>query len=186
MNLFLRLLMVFVKASLSGQRVSVFDTTIVKSRVMLTDQDMFAHMTNSRYFSFSDLATINYIIRTGSWKTLRKRALFPVVCSESVVFSRMLRAHQAFEIRTHLVGWTGTYLCLEHNFCRNDDVTACARIVARFASRKKEKITMEDIVALLGIEGNSPALPDTYNAMIADIDSARRQTAPERPGNGGR
>ncbi len=173
MNLFLRLLMVFVRARLSGKPVSVFDTTTIRSRVMLTDQDMFAHMTNSRYFSFSDLATINFIVRTGSWKKLRKRGWFPVVSSESVVFARMLRAHQAFVVRTRLVGWDDTYLCLEHTFLRAEKTTATVRIVARFASRKKTQVTMSDITGLLGIDDTSPQLPQGFQSMIDQIHAAR-------------
>ena len=140
MNLFIRLLMTFLRAKLARGQANLFDTTRIRSRVMLTDQDMFAHMTNSRYFSFSDLAIINYIVRTGCWTKLRKQGWFPVVASETVIFSGMLRAHQAFEVETRLVGWTGTYICLEHRFMRNSRERARVRIVARFASRKRERV----------------------------------------------
>ncbi|WP_300378982.1 acyl-CoA thioesterase [Henriciella sp.] len=173
MNLFLRLLMTFLRARLSRERPGLFDITRIRSRVMLTDQDMFAHMTNSRYFSFSDLAIINYIIRTGCWKKLRKQGWFPVVCSETVVFSRMLRAHQAFEIETHLVGWTSTYICLEHRFTRKNKETARVRIVARFASRRQERVSMDDITRLLDVETASPPLDEAYQGMIADVEAAR-------------
>ncbi|WP_084399929.1 acyl-CoA thioesterase [Henriciella aquimarina] len=173
MNLFLRLLMTFIRARLSKETPGLFETTRIRSRVMLTDQDMFAHMTNSRYFSFSDLAIINYIVRTGCWTKLRKQGWFPVVCSESVTFARMLRAHQAFTVETRLVGWTDTYICLEHCFLRGKKETATVRIVARFASRKKDRVLMEDVTALLGVEDASPELPDTYLGMIDDVQEAR-------------
>ncbi|WP_300392938.1 thioesterase family protein [Henriciella sp.] len=173
MNLFLRLVLTFIRASLSKKKAGILDTTRIRSRVMLTDQDMFAHMTNSRYFSFSDLAIINYIIRTGAWKKLRKRGWFPVVCSEIAVFGGMLSAHQAFEVATRLVGWTDTYLCLEHRFLRNGRETARVRLVARFASRGKEKVTVADVVDLLGLTEESPPLSEEFHAMIADVQAAR-------------
>jgi len=177
MNLFFRLVFVFLRASFSGARVSLFDTTRLRSRVMLTDQDMFAHMTNSRYFSFSDLAVINYIVRTGTWPKLRKRGWFPVVCAESVTFSRMLSWRDRFEIETHLVGWTDTYMCLQHDFIRNGKTGATVRIISRFASRKRDRVTMDDVVAYLGVQRSSPALPAEFQNMVTDVEAARQHRA---------
>lgn len=173
MNLFLRLLLTFIRASLARERPGLLDTTCIRSRVMLTDQDMFSHMTNSRYFSFSDLGIINYVVRTGAWQKLRKRGWFPVVCAEAVTFAGMLRAHQAFTVETRLVGWSDTYLCLEHRFLRRGEETARVNIVARIASRRKEKVSMADLVALLGVEQTSPSLSETFLGMISDIEAAR-------------
>ncbi|RIJ28225.1 thioesterase family protein [Henriciella mobilis] len=173
MNLFLRLVLTFLRASFSTKRASLFDTTEIRSRVMLTDQDMFSHMTNSRYFSFSDLGIINYVVRTGAWKQFRKRGWFPVVCAESVTFAGMLRAHQTFSVETRLVGWSETYLCLEHRFLHKASETARVCIVARIASRSKEKVTIDDLVKLLGVSESSPPLGDTYLGLISDVEAAR-------------
>ncbi|MEM5517619.1 thioesterase family protein [Henriciella sp. AS95] len=174
MNLFFRLLCVFFKAYFSKKDTHYLDETEIRSRVMLTDQDMFAHMTNSRYFSFSDLATIDYIIRTNAWALLRKRGWMPVVASEAVAFRRMLRAHQAFKVTTRLVGWNDTYLCLEHRFVRDEEETALLRVVARFASRKKsERVLIKDVTKLLGITQASPPLPREFQNMIDDIQTFR-------------
>lgn len=173
MNLFLRLVLTFIRASLSRKRSGLLDTTRIRSRVMLTDQDMFAHMTNSRYFSFSDLAIVNYIIRTGALGKLRKKGWNPVVCAETAVFASMLRAHQSFEVATRLVGWTDKYICLEHRFLRNGEETARVRIVARFASRSREKVSTHDVIALLGITETSPPLSEEFQGLVSDVEAAR-------------
>lgn len=174
MNLFFRLLLVFIRAHFSKKDADVFDETEIRSRVMLTDQDMFAHMTNSRYFSFSDLAITNYIIRTNCWARLRKRGWVPVVVAESVTISKMLKAHQAFSVKTRLVGWDDRYICLEHDFIRDAQKTARVRIVARFASSKKgERVMMADVLELLGVERQSPPLPEPYLRLIEDIRADR-------------
>ncbi len=170
--------MVFIRASLSKQRVSVFATTRIRSRVMITDQDMFAHMTNSRYFSFSDLGVINYIVRTGAWPKLRKKGWFPVVCAESVVFTKMLRSPQGFEVQTRLAGWDDTYICLRHDFIRDEQTTATVRIVARFASRKRQKVVMSDVTSLLDIDAASPPLGRDFLDMIENIEAARSVREP--------
>lgn len=188
MNLFLRLLLVFIRASLSKKDTSIFGSTKLKSRVMLGDQDMFAHMTNSRYFSFSDLGTINFIIRTGCWSHLRKRGWFPVICSEKGVFVRMLRWRQAFEVETRIAGWTDTHICLEHTFLRGDDLVARVKLVARFASRKKgERVTIPDVTALLGVEEAPPSMSEDFASMVAEVETARAGRARARlQENGGR
>ena len=173
MNLFLRLLVTFIRASLSREKPGFLDTTRIRSRVMLTDQDMFAHMTNSRYFSFSDLAVINYIVRTGAWPKLRRKGWFPVVAAETVVFASMLRAHQAFEVTTRLVGWTDTFICIEHRFLRDGTETARVRLIARFASRKNERVSVDQVRDLLGITDASPPLDEAFLALLADVESAR-------------
>ncbi|MGB3627091.1 MAG: thioesterase family protein [Henriciella sp.] len=174
MNLFFRLLFVFLRAHFSKKDTDPFDETEIRSRVMLTDQDMFAHMTNSRYFSFSDLATTNFIIRTNFWSRLRKRGWVPVVTAESVTFVKSLRAHQAFSVKTKLVGWDEKYICLEHDFIHKGQKTARVRIVARFASRTKgERVMMSDVVNLLGVDRQSPPLPDPYRRLIEDIRADR-------------
>ena len=188
MNLFLRLLLVFIRASLSKKDTSIFGSTKLKSRVMLTDQDMFAHMTNSRYFSFSDLGTINFIIRTGCWSHLRKRGWFPVICTEKAVFVRMLRWRQAFEVETRLAGWTDTYICLEHTFLRKEALVARVQLVARFASQKRgERVSMSDVTALLGVEDASPPLSDNFAELVAEMETARDERSQAREAeNGGR
>jgi len=173
MNLFLRLVLTFLRARFSKERASLFDITKIRSRVMLTDQDMFSHMTNSRYFSFSDLGIINYVVRTGAWKQFRRKGWFPVVCAESVTFAGMLRAHQAFTVETRLVGWSETYLCLEHRFLHKASETARVSIVARIASRSREKVTIDDLVNLLGVSETSPALSDRFLSLISDVEAAR-------------
>ena len=187
MNLFFRLVLVFLKAVISRKTAGFWGETEIRSRVMLTDQDMFAHMTNSRYFSFSDLATINYMIRTDAWPHLRKRGWMPVVAGEAVVFRKMLRAHQAFRVVTRLAGWDDTYLCLEHRFLRDGVETACVRVVARFVSRDKtERVSISDVMRLLGITSSSPALPDAFRNMIEDIRGARAEASLQKEETGGR
>ncbi len=173
MNLFLRLILVFIRASLSKQRVALLDETRLRYRVWLTDQDMFAHMTNSRYLSFSDLGTINYIMRTGCWSILRKRGWFPVICAQSMVISRMLKTPQKFEIVTKTTGWTDTYVCLSHKFYREGRQHAEVRVIARFTSKDKTKVSPQAMMDALGDEIDSPQLPAPYQAMIKDIEQAR-------------
>ena len=64
---------VFLPAFFSKVKTDLLDLHIVRSAVWLGDQDPMGHMTNSRYSSFTDLAIMNYMGRTGALKAFRKR-----------------------------------------------------------------------------------------------------------------
>lgn len=173
MNLFLRLMIVFIKASFSRERIGILDPSVLKYRVWLTDQDMFAHMTNSRYLSFSDLGTINYIMRSGCWPILRKRGWFPVICGQSMIISRMLKTPQTFVIVTQITGWTDTYVGLSHRFLRQGREHAEVRVIARFAARDKSTVTPQAMIDAVGSDVVSPQLPQAYLDLIDDVEAGR-------------
>ena len=175
MNLFFRLLVVFFRATFSRQRIDVLDQACLTYRVWLTDQDMFMHMTNSRYLSFSDLGTINYIMRSGFWKILRRRGWFPVISGQTMIISRMLTSPQKFEIITKITGWTDTYVCISHTFMRRARQHAEVRVIARFASRDKSIVTPQALIDAVGTHIDSPELPAVYLSMIEEAEAARRR-----------
>ena len=74
MNLFFRFLRVFLPAFFTKKRTGLMDVHTIRSSVWIGDQDPLGHMTNSRYSSFTDLGTMNYMGRTGALMTYRKRA----------------------------------------------------------------------------------------------------------------
>jgi len=178
MNLFFRLLVVYVRALLSRDRLDMLDVSRLRYRVWLTDQDMFAHMTNSRYMSFGDLGTINYILRAGFWPVLRKRGWFPVICAQQVVITRMLRTPQKFDLVTRIVGWDETYVAIEHTYERQEVVHARLRVIARFASQDRTAVLTDDVMRAMAFEHQSPPLPAPFQQLIADIRASRAQDKP--------
>ena len=173
MNLFLRLLRIFAMALFSRDRVDMLAPTLLRFRVWLTDQDMFAHLTNSRYLSFGDLGTINYMIRSGFWPVLRKNGWFPVICAQHVVINRMLKSPQAFDLKTEVVGWDDTYVCLRHSFLRRENVHAELRVVARFASRNRQRVGTDDVMTAMKYTHVSPKLQIPYTEMIEEVRAGR-------------
>lgn len=175
MNLFLRLVRIFIAALFSKERVDMLAPTFLKFRVWLLDQDMFAHMTNSRYLSFGDLGTINYMIRSGFWPVLRKHGWFPVICSQNVVIHRMLRQPQKFTLKSQVVGWDDTYVCLRHSFMRDETQHAELRVVARFASRNRKRVDTDDVMKAMGNEHISPKIEPIFADMIAEVRAGREE-----------
>jgi acyl-CoA thioesterase FadM len=173
MNLFFRLLIVFMRAAMAKVHIGILDEARLKYRVWLTDQDMFAHMTNSRYMSFADLGTVNYIIRSGCWRTMRKLGWFPVICGQSMTITRMLKTPQKFEIVSNLVGWDDTYVGISHKFMRDGRQHAEVRVIAKFASRDKKRLMPQDMIDAVGSDAVSPSMPRAYQDIIDQLRFAK-------------
>ncbi|MEM6535493.1 MAG: acyl-CoA thioesterase, partial [Pseudomonadota bacterium] len=173
MNLFFRLLRIFLSSLFAGKHVGLLTQTTLNFRVWITDQDMFMHMTNSRYLSFGDLGTINYILRTGSWTQLRKRGWFPVICGQTMIISRMMAFPQKFELRSRVTGWDDAYVGLLHEFYSKGRKTAEVKVVAKFASTDRKTVAPDDMVALVDPGAVNPGLDQDFQDLIERIKLAR-------------
>jgi acyl-CoA thioesterase FadM len=168
MNLFLRILLVWLKSKFKPRK-GAFDEVVTRFRVWPTDQDMFRHMTNSRYFSLTDVCIIDYMLQTGAWPVLAKRGWLPIVVYEDLIFRKMLRWPQAFIVRTQLLGWDEANVIVRHTFEREKDgvVTTEGFTISRFISRKGERIATARVVEALAIGDAPPALPANAAAALA-------------------
>lgn len=169
MNLFFRFLRIFLPAFFSRTHTHLMDLHIIRSAVWLGDQDPMGHMTNSRYSSFTDLAVMNYMGRTGALKAFRKRGWLPVIQYESFAYLRMLRYPQKFEVHTRLIGWEDTRLVFQHTFLSGDRIHAESTMIARLTGRKKLRVTAEMAMEALGVTLESPPLPPAALAIIEDL-----------------
>ena len=171
MNLFFRFLRIFLPALFTRARTSLMDLHIIRSAVWLGDQDPMGHMTNSRYSSFTDLAIMNYMGRTGALKAFRKRGWLPVIQYESFAYLRMLRYPQKFEVQTRLIGWEDTQLIFQHTFLSEGRVHAESTMIARLTGRKKLRVTSDMAMEALGETLDSPPLSPQVQALLLDLRS---------------
>lgn len=171
MNLFFRFLRIFLPAFFSRARTSLLDLHIIRSAVWLGDQDPMGHMTNSRYSSFTDLAIMNYMGRTGALKAFRKRGWLPIIQYESFAYLRMLRYPQKFEVHTRLVGWQETQMIFQHTFLSEGRVHAESTMIARLTGRKKTRVTTQMAMEALGVTLDSPPLAPHVQALLDDLRS---------------
>ncbi len=166
MNLFFRFLRILLSALFARKRTHLLDPHTIRSAVWIGDQDIMGHMTNSRYSSFTDLAVMNFIARTGALGVFRKRGWLPIIQFEALSFHRMLRYPQKFEVVTRLAGWEGSHICLTHTFLAEGRVVAESRMISRLAGRKKQKVTSGMAMEALGVHLESPALDPPFQAAL--------------------
>jgi YbgC/YbaW family acyl-CoA thioester hydrolase len=128
--------------------------------VLPTDLDVLRHVNNGVYLSMMDLARVDLMMRAGLARKLRQRGWYPVVVAQTIRFRRSLTLFQAFTIETRVLGWDEKAFVLEQRFERGAEPVANALVRARFLATGGERISPQDVLALVGESSSSPALAD--------------------------
>lgn len=173
MNLFFRRLWVYLRAQLSSKQEPLTDAYSLIFRVWLTDQDMFLHMTNSRYLSFSDLARVNMLIRTGIWRAMKANGWSLNAVAQTRTIARMLKSPQTFEIVCRIEAWDDEHLAICHRLQRNGKIHAELRALMQLHDASGTIIPTSALLAILGHEKPSEDMPANFQALV----EAARQAA---------
>lgn len=113
MNLWFRLLSI-VLGSLVRRRLTYEEQSILLFRVMPHDLDLNVHMNNARYLALMDLGRIDFLLRSGLWRRVRKLGGHAVVGGLLVRFRRPLAPFQAVTLTTECVYWDEKWVYFSH------------------------------------------------------------------------
>lgn len=158
MKLFLRLFWLILTQRLRS-RCDILGPSEMRLRVLPNDLDVFMHVNNGVFFTYADLGRIDLLLRANAFHRLRKAGFYPVVAAETMQFKKSLKLWQSFSIHTTVVGWGKKSVYLEQVFTRKGELVAKALIDARFLKRTGGYVTHDELRELLGVEGDTPALP---------------------------
>ena len=173
MNLFLRIVLVWLK-SLFKRRIGVLDAYDTHFTVWWTDQDMLRHVTNSRFFSLTDVCVIDYFLRARVWKALRSNGWFPLIVYEDMHFLKPLRYPAKFRVTTQFLGWEDDRIVASHKFMRGDGVLiASGHTVARFVGRDGKAAPIATVAAAL----KAPAPPPLQGEPLEALNRSRAVAA---------
>jgi YbgC/YbaW family acyl-CoA thioester hydrolase len=159
MNLWFRLLWLVLSTS---RRVAVPPLGPCRTvfSVWPTDLDLLLHVNNGVYLSMMDLGRVDLMTRAGVAKKLRQHGWHPVVVAQTIRFRRPLTLFQRFTIETRVLGWDEKAFVLEQRFERGTEAVATAIVRARFLAKNGDRVAPHDVLALVGVSGASPALPE--------------------------
>ena len=163
MNLFLRLLLLFVTYRFRPP-CEPFGPSRKRFLVWPPDLDVLFHVNNGVYLSMLDVARVDMMLRSGMGRPLRKHGIYPVVAAETIRFRRSLQLFQAFEVETQVLGWDEKAFIIQHRFLRRSEVVAEAVVRARFLRRKGGTVSTRELLALLQRPAESPPLPAWVDA----------------------
>tara|TARA_R110000787_G_scaffold286188_1_gene403647 strand:+ start:14805 stop:15356 length:552 start_codon:yes stop_codon:yes gene_type:complete len=172
-NLFVRFMIVL----LSALRSPVVEDPLAPTRVTVSlwriDQAFASAVPLHRIRSFTDLATINSVIRIGLGRLIRKNGWMPIIQVEAISQSGELRSPGKIEIVTRIVGWQDNYVCYVHDIFVEGEAVAVSRMLARIIGRKGAKVGIDGIAKELGAPTESPELNVAFLTMIAESEKGR-------------
>lgn len=158
MNLFLRLLLLFLTAPFRP-RCELFAPTRKRFIVWPPDLDVLFHVNNGVFLSMLDVARVDLLLRSGLARPLRQQGFYPVVAAETIRFRRSLQLFQVFDVETSIIGWDDKAFIIQHRFLRGEELVADAVVRARFLRRSGGTVSSRELLDLVGRTEASPALP---------------------------
>ncbi len=130
MNLWLRALWILFRAWFYSVRSSPCHKRTLTFRVHWIDCDLNKHLTNSRYFSFMDLARLDFFFATNLWSSKKSQSCFPILQSVEISFIRSILPGQIIELHTNLLGVDEKYCYIQQQFTVAGTLVADARVRA--------------------------------------------------------
>lgn len=169
MNLIFRLLCI-VAGAVWRPKLGIMDASLVKFRVWPLDLDINLHLTNSRYLALMDLGRTDHILRSGTWKIMRRDRLGVVLGGVAMRFRRSIAPFEQFELETKILGWDERWIYVQQTFSGRNGVACVA--VARAAFIKAGKaIPSRELLAKGGVPAVSPELP-AWVPQWAEVEAA--------------
>ncbi len=149
-----------------AEPLQAFDTHVSHHICWPWDLDPWIELNNGRTLTLYDLGRIPYSRRLGLDRVLRAKRWGTTVAGSSVRYRRRVRAFDRLEMRTRLLGWDSRFLYLEQSMWRGADCTS--HMLLRSAITRAEGIVPPaELLAALGADDESPALPGWVTAWIA-------------------
>ncbi|XP_050434469.1 protein THEM6-like [Adelges cooleyi] len=119
---FFRSLFSYVAGTWLKKKLRPTDTAVYSSVCSTTDLDVYlTHMNNARYLREVDFARIEFLMRTGLWRELRRRGGLMFTIANSIRYRKFVRTCSSFEIRTRIVYWDDMSIFFEHRFVTKGD-----------------------------------------------------------------
>ena len=173
MNLLFRLLWVMLRATLSAKHSPIMTPANLQFRVWLTDQDMFLHMTNSRYLSFSDLGRMDLFIRSGFRGVVKNEQWSTEICGQTMTINRMLKAPKLFTLETQLHGWDDQFLVIGQRFMRNGKNHAGVVTLLELHDRSGTFVPPQSLIDQIEPGVAPPPLSQAFTDLIASTNTSR-------------
>lgn len=174
MDLFLRLMMVLLRAVFAPERIALEDAAMLRFRVAGADL-CDGVLKQARYSSFADLGVVHFLARAGVLSVVRKKGWSPLLAAREVDILRHDAGRGHLEMETCLVGWDERYTCFVHRLCFDGVQIAEVRSVGRLAARGDRSPLIAKMLELLGRdpdERRSP--PGSFNALMTAIADSRK------------
>ncbi len=180
MNLWFRLIWLFLTASTRTKLTIPADVSTLDFRVLPHDLDLSMHMNNGRYLQIMDLGRLDLLMRSGLGGAVWRNGWTPVANAAAVRFRRELRLFDSYRLETRVVGWQEQAVLIEQTFVftsgeREGQVSARALFKGALYDRKAQRyVPVARMMEMIGTTASSPELAADVQAFLA-ADRAMRE-----------
>ena len=152
--------------------VPVFGTHVSHHWVTPLDIDIWLELNNGRTLTLYDLARVPMFLNMGFAEKAKGAGIYFAVAGASVRYRQRVTPFQKVEIRTRVLGWDDRFYYTEQSMWR--DGTCVNHLLLRSATARRGKgiVPPSELAGLMGMDHESPPLPDWVQAWIA-ADSQR-------------
>ncbi len=182
MNLWFRLLWLWLTAWRRAPLTSPLEASTIYLRVMPNDLDVFFHVNNGRYLTLMDLGRLDMFLRSGLMKATRRRGWSPVLSAASVRFRRELRVWNKFRIETQLLHWSGATFVMQHRlYSRSADGgellnTQALMRAGVYDRRARRFVEVAELMAEMDVDIASPPMSEAVRTFL-EAEVAQKATA---------
>lgn len=119
MTLWFRLLWLALRLPFRG-RLSLEETSRLRTRAWPSDCDFNLHMNNAKYLALMDLGRLDMVVRTGLLSFLWRRKAMAVIGGADMTWRRSVRPFQPFMLETSVSHWDDKWFHLTQRFVAED------------------------------------------------------------------
>lgn len=165
MNLFIRVLYVFISSFFKPKIVDLLSPSLLKLCVLPNDLDFNLHMNNGRYLTIMDLGRLDLILRSGLFNIMVQQKSVPILASAKIRYRLPLDPFQTYMIQTQILGWDDKWFYIEQRFLmgsgpKQGEVAAIGLVKGCFFdSRNKITVPSASVLQSIGHGTESPPLP---------------------------
>jgi acyl-CoA thioesterase FadM len=145
------------------------------------DIDPWMELNNGRTLTLFDMGRIPLAMRTGLARALRRNRWGMAVAGAAIRDRRRGRMFDRLEMRSRCIGWDDRFIYMEQSMWRGGDCTTHLLLRGAVTGRGRGGgiIPPADLLGAMGMQADSPALPDWVLTWIAAEN--RRPWPPQTP-----
>lgn len=131
----------------------------IHARVWPGDLDVNVHMNNGRYLTAMDWGRWDFLVRSALFNRIFHKGWRPVLGSSLIIYRKSLQPFQKFAVETQVIGWDDKWFYMDQKIMSGGEVYCYAYVKGLFI-RQGKKVTIHEMKTELGIDHDSPLLPE--------------------------
>jgi acyl-CoA thioesterase FadM len=183
MNLWLRLMWLFLSARWRPALPMPDGVSKLSFRVWPHDLDTSLHMNNGRYLTIMDQGRLDVMVQSGLWRAVIRHKWVPIAGAIKIRYRRELRLFDSFTLETRLIAWDADKVVMAQTFVLNrgpraGQVAAHALFLGGLYDRAQRSfIPISRLMAEIGVTAQSPPPTPEVEAFLKADDELKRAAA---------